>query len=101
MFFVELARKPLKYIDSLDWHISERIKQTLKSKLSENPVPSDAKFIGRHEGETVFRIRVGDHRALYKVKHNQNIVLIVKIDKSQGYMTKEMRVSELRLRHLI
>lgn len=50
-------------------------------RLSENPVPSDAKFIGRDEGEKVFRYRIGDYRDLYKVKEQEKIILITKIDK--------------------
>jgi len=48
-------------------------------RLADNPIPSDAKFLGRHKGEKVFRYRIGDYRALYKVK--EKVVLIVKIDK--------------------
>ncbi len=67
-------------MDKLDKSIKERIEDRLK-KLGPNPIPSDAKFIGRDEGEMVFRYRVGDYRAIYKVKHGMNVVLITKIDK--------------------
>lgn len=50
-------------------------------KLAENPVPSDAKFMGREEGEKIFRYRIGNYRALYKIKEQEKIVLITKIDK--------------------
>lgn len=50
-------------------------------QLSQTPVPSDAKWIGRHNGESVFRYRIGDYRALYKVKTREGIVLVTKIDK--------------------
>lgn len=58
----------------------DRIIDKLKT-LSENPHPSDSKFITRHEGEKVFRIRIGDFRALYKVIVSRDIVLVTKIDK--------------------
>lgn len=64
----------------LDKHITERIEKRLKN-LGENPVPSDAKFICREDGDKVFRYRIGDFRALYKVKDADKIVLITKIDK--------------------
>ena len=64
----------------LDNHLSVRIENGLR-KLSENHVPSDAKFIGREKGDEVFRIRIGDYRALYKIKYREKIVLIAKIDK--------------------
>ena len=62
--FVETSQRAQKYLDSLDAHIRERIVTRLKL-LEENPVPHDAKFIFRHEGRKIFRIRIGDHRALY------------------------------------
>ncbi len=67
-------------MNKLDKHISERIKNGLK-KLANNPVPPDAKFIGRDNGEMLFRYRIGDYRTLYKVKYDQNIILVTKIDK--------------------
>lgn len=80
MYAVELSQKAYKYYSSLDKHLQERIKLGLK-KLENDSVPPDAKFIGRHEGDKVFRIRIGDYRALYKIKNEQNIILITKLDK--------------------
>jgi len=60
--------------------LSERIKGRLKI-LSENPVPSDAKFITRESNDKVFRLRIGDYRALYKLKEKDNVVLVAKVDK--------------------
>ena len=80
MYSVELSQKASKFLDKLDKHLSERIEERLKI-LANDPVPHDSKFIGRHEGDKVFRIRLGDYRALYKVKEKEKIVLITKIDK--------------------
>lgn len=49
--------------------------------LKNNPIPSDAVFIGREHGEKVFRYRIGDYRALYKLKELEKVILITKIDK--------------------
>ncbi len=38
------------------------------------PIPSDAKFMGRHEGDRVFRYRIGPYHAIYKLK-NQEIII--------------------------
>ncbi|MBI2597795.1 MAG: type II toxin-antitoxin system RelE/ParE family toxin [Candidatus Diapherotrites archaeon] len=67
-------------MDKLDKHIQKRIEERLK-RLAVEPFPSDSKFIGRDEGEPIFRYRIGMYRALYKVKHDKQIVLITKIDK--------------------
>ena len=81
MYSVELSQISQKFLEKLDNHIRTRIEDRLK-RLSEIPVPSDAKFIGRDEsGDKIFRHRIGDYRALYKVKENEKIVLIAKLDK--------------------
>ena len=80
MYSVELSQKSQKFLEKLDNHIRERIEERLR-KLGEEPVPSDAKFISRDNNDKVFRYRIGDYRALYKVKDKEKIVLIAKIDK--------------------
>ena len=80
MYFVELSQSTQKFLNKLDKHIKNRIEERLK-RLGENPFPSDSKFIGRFEGNKVFRYRMGGYRALYKVKEAEKIVLIAKIDK--------------------
>jgi len=75
-----LSQRAQEFLDKLDKHISERIKNRLR-RLKDNPIPSDSKFLGRDEGEKVFRYRIGDYRALYKVKEDLKIVLVTKIDK--------------------
>ena len=80
MHSVELSQKAQKFLDKLDKQIKERIEERLK-KLGEIPVPSDAKFVFRDNDGKVFRYKIGDYRALYKVKDKEKIVLIAKIDK--------------------
>ena len=80
MYSVELSQKSQKFLEKLDKHIKERIEKRLR-KLKEYPVPSDAKFIYRDGDNKVFRYRIGDYRALYKVKDKEKIVIIAKIDK--------------------
>ena len=80
MYFVELSQRSQKYLDKLDKHIRERIETRLKN-LGSKPVPKDSKFTGRVAGDKVFRYRIGDYRALYKIKEKEKIVLVAKIDK--------------------
>ena len=80
MHYVELSQKAQKFLEKLDKHIRDRIEERLK-KLEEEPVPSDAKFIYRDNEDKVFRYRIGDFRALYKLKDKEKIVLVAKIDK--------------------
>ena len=81
MYVVHTSQKADQFLKKLDQHIKNRIEERLK-KLGDNPVPSDAKFIGRDEqNEKIFRYRIGDFRALYKIKDVEKIVLVAKIDK--------------------
>tara|TARA_Y100000310_G_C20302575_1_gene632509 strand:+ start:258 stop:521 length:264 start_codon:yes stop_codon:yes gene_type:complete len=80
MYEVHLSDRVNKFLNKLDKHISERIKNRLK-KLADMPIPKDAKFITREGNDKIFRYRIGDFRALYKVKDTDKIVLIAKVDK--------------------
>lgn len=80
MYHIELSERAQEFLSKLDSHIKERIEKSLE-RLKENPIPSDAKFIGRDKGEKVFRYRMGDYRALYKIKDKEKTVLVAKIDK--------------------
>ena len=80
MYFVELSQRSQKYLDKLDKHVRERIEKRLNN-LGSKPFPKDSKFMGREAGDKIFRYRIGDYRALYKVKEENRIVLVAKIDK--------------------
>ena len=80
MPFVELSVRAQDFLDKLDKNTKERIEKRLKN-LENNPVLSDAKFIGRDNGEMVFRYRIGKFRALYKFKEIQKVILVTKIEK--------------------
>ena len=80
MHAVHLSQRAEKFLDKLDAHLRERIVDRLK-RLAVDPVPTDAKFLGRDEGEKVFRYRIGEYRALYKVKESLGIVLVTKVEK--------------------
>ena len=81
MYHVDHSQRAQKFLDKLDIHIAKRIEDRLK-RLHSNPVPSDTKFIGRDDrGDKIFRYRIGDYRALYKIKEQEKIILIAKIDK--------------------
>ena len=69
------------FLSRLDTHLRQRIRDRLK-RLRQNPIPSDARFIGRRpNGHRVFRYRIGDYWALYEVIDQDRVVLLIKIDK--------------------
>ena len=80
MVFVELSVRAQDFLNKLDKDTRERIEKRLKN-LENNPIPSDAKFIGRDNNEMIFRYRIGKFRVLYKFKEVQKIILVTKIEK--------------------
>lgn len=80
MFSIEFSNNAKKFLKKSDKLTVERILEKIE-KLKENFVPSDAKFIGRHNRDKVFRIRIGDYRVLYKLKENEKLILVSDIDK--------------------
>lgn len=46
--------------------------------LMNNPVPHTKAIVGEHG---VYRIRIGDHRAIYRIDYSEKKIIIVKIDK--------------------
>jgi len=80
MYEIEYSNKARDFLKKLDRHIAERILNRIE-RLKQEPVPSDAKFMGRENNEKIFRYRIGDYRALYKIKEQERIVLITNVDK--------------------
>lgn len=78
-FLIEYDKQPQRFLKKLDKHISKRIMDRVDNILTNNPVPHDAKAIVGEHG--VFRIRIGDYRALYRVNYNEHKIIIFKIDK--------------------
>ena len=79
-FFILLGPQPDKFIKKLDNQTKERIKGKLL-KLQEDPFPSEVERMEGYKGEKIFRVRVGDYRILYFVRHESNQIFVAKIDK--------------------
>ena len=71
--------QPVKFLKKLDLGDSKRIIEKLESTLSIHPVPKDAKpIVGEHG---VFRLRIGDFRALYRINYSAKSIIVFKVDK--------------------
>jgi mRNA interferase RelE/StbE len=78
-FQIEYDRQPTKYLKKCEKPIAKRIMDKMQSVLLNNPIPHDAKaIIGEHG---VFRIRIGDYRALCRVNYKERRVIIFKLEK--------------------
>lgn len=89
MYSVDLSQRVQKFLEKLDKHISDRIKERLK-RLEKIPIPSDAKFIYRDNNDKIFRYRIGSYRVLYKIK--DKTVLIAKIDKRPRIFSRRFKI---------
>jgi len=78
-FLIEYDNQPIKFFKKQDKHIIKRILDKVDETLPDNPVPQNAKsLVGQHN---CFRIRIGDHRVLYRINYRDNKIVIFKIDK--------------------
>lgn len=78
-FFIEYDKQPLDFLKKSDKHIALRLINKIEETLTNNPVPHHAvAIVGEHN---VFRIRIGDYRSIYRINHQNNKIIIIKLDK--------------------
>jgi len=78
------TKQPNTFINRQDRHIATRLISKIRSSLSENPVPHNAKALSGHPG--TFRIRIGQYRASYTIDYTERRVVVFEIDKrSRAY----------------
>ena len=80
MFDLEFSNKSSKFIKKLDDKTKDRIRQKINS-LCENPFPHECVRVEKHKEYKVFRVRVGKYRILYSVHNEENLIVIIDIDK--------------------
>ncbi|NCN98648.1 plasmid stabilization protein [Candidatus Pacearchaeota archaeon CG10_big_fil_rev_8_21_14_0_10_35_219] len=76
---IDYDNQPRKFLKNQDKTTVKRIMDKIDT-LSLNPIPHDAKRVLGYELPT-FRIRIGKHRALYRVNYEEKKIIVVKIDK--------------------
>ena len=79
MFEIKLDKRPEHFLSKCENKLFERISEKFEM-LKQNSVPHDAKRVLGYELPT-FRIRIGKHRALYRVNYEEKRIIVVKIDK--------------------
>ncbi|MBS3135553.1 type II toxin-antitoxin system RelE/ParE family toxin [Candidatus Woesearchaeota archaeon] len=78
-FEINYDKQPVKFLKKLDKNSVKRILDRIDEQLQNNAVPHDAKrIVGEHN---VFRLRIGDYRALYRINYPENKIIVFKIDK--------------------
>ena len=81
MFEIKLDKQPEQFLSKCEKDLFDRIFEKL-NQLKNNPVPHDSKRVIGYELPT-FRIRVGKYRTLYRVNHENKLIIVVKIDKRE------------------
>ena len=79
VFEIVYDKQPIKFLNKLNKETNNRILDKIEETLSNDPVPHDAKSIVGEHG--VFRIRIGDYRALYRINYSESKIIVFKIDK--------------------
>jgi len=77
---IKLGRKAARFLKRQNDTVKERIRNQLVN-LRKDPVPHDAKFLGRDGPDRAFRIRIGQYRVLYSINHER--VLVFTIEKRE------------------
>lgn len=78
-FEIFYDKQPSKFLRKMDKHIAKRIMDKIDEAFANEPVPHDAKtIVGKHG---VFRIRIGDYRAAYRINYEMNRIIIFELDK--------------------
>ena len=74
-YVIRLSNRAEKNLYALTNRVVIKIYESLK-KLSVNPRPVGCKKLKNREG---YRIRLGDYRAIYTIKENELIILVLTI----------------------
>ena len=75
-FRVELVAQAARDLDALPDRNYRQLRTRIDA-LAENPYPPGVKRV--QGGESLYRIRSGDYRILYRVERRQLLVLVVRI----------------------
>ncbi len=75
---IEYDKQPQKFVEKSDRHIALRLIGKIEEVLANNSVPHGAKAIVGEHG--VFRVRIGDYRALYRINHTSKKIIVFKIE---------------------
>lgn len=78
-FSIDYDKNALNFLKKQDKHIVKRIMDKIDELLINNPVPHGAEAIVGEHG--VYRVRIGDYRALYRINYKDNKIIIIKLDK--------------------
>jgi mRNA interferase RelE/StbE len=80
MFEAKFSNKSIKIIQRLEDKTKKRIQEKI-NLLCENPFPSDCVRVEGYKDYKVFRVRVGKYRIIYSIHREENLIVIINVDK--------------------
>lgn len=83
MFNLKFSNKSSKFIKRLESKTKIRIKEKINS-LCADPFPHNCVRVEQYGGYKIFRVRVGKYRILYSVHNNENLLVVINVDKRSG-----------------
>ena len=83
MYELFLEKSVTKFLSKLNKDLAKRIIDKIQT-LRRNPIPSDSKRLVNVK-DKVFRIRVGDHRVLYRIENSKVVIVFLIDNRSRVY----------------
>lgn len=74
-YAVQISPAAERSIRKLEHQIQRRILKKIET-LKFNPRPNGIEKLDGHEGEPIYRVRVGDYRIIYEI-HDQKLIVLV------------------------
>lgn len=80
-YSIHYDKQPRKFLKKHTRQHAKRFLIKIRTVLSINTVPHDAKTIANAHG--VFRIRIGNFRVLYRVNHHEKKIVVLRIQRRE------------------
>ncbi len=85
-FHLKIEKRAIKEMKALFKNVQNRIKEKIRTNLSENPFPTGDNDIKKIKGSQFYRLRVGEYRVFFDIDPEEEQVFILSIrHRSKAY----------------
>ena len=85
-FHLKIEKRAIKEMKVLFKNVQNRIKEKIRTNLSENPFPTGDNDIKKIKGSQFYRLRVGEYRVFFDIDPEEEQVFILSIrHRSKAY----------------
>jgi mRNA interferase RelE/StbE len=83
---LKIEKRAIREMKVLSLDVQNRIKEKIRSNLTENPFPTGDNDIKKIKGSKFYRFRVGEYRVFFDIDPNKRQVFILSIrHRSKAY----------------